>query len=177
MDAMTTDRDLAVEQRLLHLWQHLGLAQAHVAARTPRDWQGLATTAPERIASLTLICPQMLSGPALRALAARCLIVTGDHGPAFARVHATLATGAEATRVTLPDYRGLIWDDAIAEHPATIGPALLTFLQRLDHHQQLTAVSLPERSGEHAGIFYQIQGTGPPLVLLPLGLAPSQWAP
>jgi SAM-dependent methyltransferase len=54
---------------------------------------------------------------------------------------------------------------------------MLTFLQRLDHQQRLTPVKLPEGAGEHAGLFYYIQGQGPPLVLLPLGLAPSQWKP
>lgn len=54
---------------------------------------------------------------------------------------------------------------------------MLAFLQRMDHQQRTTLVKVPERSGEHAGFFYRIQGEGPPLVLLPLGLAPSQWEP
>jgi SAM-dependent methyltransferase len=174
---MPTDISLSVEQRLLHLWQHLGLTQAHVAARTPRDWQGLAATAPERLASLTLMCPQTMDVATLRPFAARCLLVTGDQGHAFARVQGIVAAAAEVTHVALPDYSGLIWDDVIADHPATVGTALLAFLQRMDHQQRLTAVALPERTGEHAGLFYRIQGAGPPLVLLPLGLAPSQWDP
>jgi SAM-dependent methyltransferase len=36
---------------------------------------------------------------------------------------------------------------------------------------------LPEQEGEFAGISYRIRGAGPPLVLLPLDLAPSQWEP
>jgi SAM-dependent methyltransferase len=174
---MTTDMPLAVEQRLTDLLQHLGLAKVHVAARTPRDWQGFVLTAPERIASLTLVCPQTLDGPALRALTARCLLVTGDHGPAFERVHGLLATLTAVTHMALPDYSGLIWDDVIGDHLTTIRTALLTFLQRMDQEQQLPAVALPEHTGEHAGLFYRIHGAGPPLVLLPLGLAPSQWEP
>jgi ubiquinone/menaquinone biosynthesis C-methylase UbiE len=41
----------------------------------------------------------------------------------------------------------------------------------------LPPANLPERSGSHAGIVYRIKGTGPPLVLLPFFLAPSQWEP
>jgi hypothetical protein len=82
---MTTDLPLAVEQRLTHLLQHLGLAQAHWAARTTGDWHGLVTTHPDRIASLTPVCPSAMDPPALRSLAARCLLVSGDHGPAFER--------------------------------------------------------------------------------------------
>ena len=38
-------------------------------------------------------------------------------------------------------------------------------------------VRLPESEGEAAGISYRIRGAGPPLLLMPLELAPSQWAP
>jgi len=38
-------------------------------------------------------------------------------------------------------------------------------------------VTLPEGAGEVAGITYHIRGSGPPLVLLPLAFAPSQWTP
>ena len=38
-------------------------------------------------------------------------------------------------------------------------------------------VTLPEGAGEVAGITYYIRGSGPPLVLLPLAFAPSQWTP
>jgi ubiquinone/menaquinone biosynthesis C-methylase UbiE len=44
----------------------------------------------------------------------------------------------------------------------------------LDRHSA-PAVSLPEREGEAAGISYRIRGAGPPLILMPLDLAPSQW--
>ena len=39
----------------------------------------------------------------------------------------------------------------------------------------MTPAPLPEGDGEFAGISYRISGSGPPLVLLPLALAPTQW--
>jgi hypothetical protein len=36
---------------------------------------------------------------------------------------------------------------------------------------------LEEDFGEAAGITYHSRGSGPPLVLFPLGLNPSQWEP
>jgi hypothetical protein len=101
---MTTDLPLAVEQRLTHLLQHLGLAQAHWAARTTGDWHGLVTTHPDRIASLTPVCPSAMDPPALRSLAARCLLVSGDHGPAFERSSGARAVLAAATHVALQAY-------------------------------------------------------------------------
>ena len=42
----------------------------------------------------------------------------------------------------------------------------------------LTAATLQEgESGSVAGINYRVRGSGPPLVLMPLGLIPSQWDP
>ena len=42
---------------------------------------------------------------------------------------------------------------------------------------ELPSVSLPHSNGVYAGIRYTVQGSGPPLVLLPLFLAASQWEP
>jgi hypothetical protein len=46
----------------------------------------------------------------------------------------------------------------------------------LDAHA-LPGVSPPEGEGEVAGITYRVRGSGPPLVLMPLDLTPSQWEP
>jgi len=45
-----------------------------------------------------------------------------------------------------------------------------------DRHP-VAAVTLPEGEGEVGEVSYQIRGAGPPLVLMPLDLAPSQWEP
>src|SRR5262249_30191263 len=41
----------------------------------------------------------------------------------------------------------------------------------------LEPAALDKRSGAHAGLTYRIEGSGPPLILLPLFLAASQWDP
>jgi SAM-dependent methyltransferase len=174
---MTRDMHVAVEERLTRLLQHLGLTQAHFAARTVSDWQGLATTNPERITSLTLICPPVIDVHALRSIASRCLLVIGDRGPAAERVRGASVEFTAAKIVDVPDYSGLVWDDAIADHTETISLAMLDFLEHMSQHQGLPSVKIAESAGEHAGLFYRIRGEGPPLVLLPLGLAPSQWEP
>ena len=46
---------------------------------------------------------------------------------------------------------------------------MLDFLGR----HPVLAVSLSEGEGEAAGITYRIRGAGPPLILMPLSLAPS----
>jgi SAM-dependent methyltransferase len=65
------------------------------------------------------------------------------------------------------------WSDVIADRGSEIAPAMLDFLDR----HPVAAVALPEGEGEAVGISYRIRGAGPPLVLMPLDLAPSQWEP
>jgi len=75
-----------VEPRLAELFDHLGIARAHIAGRAGPDWQDFAARHSERIASLTLLCPAALDPAALRPLSSRVLIVTGDQGPGARRV-------------------------------------------------------------------------------------------
>jgi SAM-dependent methyltransferase len=115
----------------------------------------------------------MLDTAPLAGLASRILIVAGDRG--------SLADGAAKFANSLPSvsahtlrgYEWQPWSDVIAERGAEIGAAMLDFLNR----HPLQAVRLSQTEGAAAGITYRIRGEGPPLVLMPLSLAPSQWEP
>jgi ubiquinone/menaquinone biosynthesis C-methylase UbiE len=174
---MSTEPQLAVEERLFQLLQHLGIAQAHFAASIPGDVTSFAIAHAPRLASLTLICPFYLDPSLLGSCASRLLIVTGDQGPPAALVQHAVTQLPEATLVALPDYFSPPWADVIADRTDAIGGALLDFLASSDRRHSTTRVTLPEGADEVAGIPYRVQGMGPPLVLFPLGLAPSQWAP
>ena len=173
---MALDPKFPVEERLVHLFQHLGITQAHVSASRPADWHGLATAHPGRVASLTLVCPPSMDPRALPPLASRLLVVTGDQGPAAERVRQLLMNLPGVTSLTLREYISLMWSDVIADRTAEIGTAVLEFLHRMEQQHPTHAVKVPEGEGEVAGISYRIRGAGPPLALLPLELAPSQWA-
>ncbi len=169
-----SEEDRSVEACLAELLDHLGIAGAHFAGRGSADLQGFASQHPQRIASLTLLCPAVLDTATLAPLAARLLVVTGDHGPGARRVRAGLAELPEATTVVLDDYIGHTWADIAAERGDSIGAAMEEFLQR---QGALTAAGLPQQEGEIAGISYRVRGAGAPLVLLPLDLSPGQWEP
>ena len=164
----------AVETGLVALLDQLGIARAHFAGRGSADLKGFASNHPERIASLTLLCPAVLDTRALKPLAERMLIVTGDHGPGPQRVRAALSELPHATAAVLDDYAGHTWADIAAERGDRIGEAMEEFLQRVD---ALPAARLSEREGEIADISFRVRGAGPPLVLLPLDLSPGQWEP
>ena len=166
--------DAPLELCLAGLLDRLGIGASHFAGRGCADMRGLAATDPERIASLTLLCPSVLDVPALAPLGERVLIVTGDHGPGPSRVRAGLAELPQAASVVLDDYAGHTWADVTAERGERIEAAIGEFLGT---RAKLPAADSAEQDGEHAGISFRLRGKGPPLVLLPLDLSPGQWEP
>lgn len=172
---MRTAAARPVEACLVELFNELGIEKAHVAAGRLglTDWYGLATEYPDRIASLTLINPPIIDTDGLRALGCRMLAVAGDAGPTAEGAVKLLAELRESTSHILRGFECHPWSDIIADRGSEIGAAILGLLDR----HRLAAVPLPEKEGEAAGISYRVRGAGPPLVLMPLDLAPSQWEP
>jgi ubiquinone/menaquinone biosynthesis C-methylase UbiE len=172
---MTTGADLSVADRLAQVLRHVGIERTHFAASILTDITGFVQAHPERIASLTLVCPPRLDPGPLRALGARLLIIAGDQGGPGTTVRQAVASLPDATVVWLHGYYSPTWADAVAERTEEIGAALLDFLRPIDQSHRVSERAHPQ--GVMAGITYHIQGEGPPLVLMPLGLAPSQWDP
>ena len=164
----------ATGERVRQLLSHLGIAQAHFAGRSGHDWTGLAAAYPDTFASLIL-----LSGFDPRSaapFAAKLLVVTGDREPSVKTVRDAISGLPGAQHVCLHDYNLQGWSDVAVERGAELGEAMLRFLGRVAP-PVAPAAPLAESEGEVAGISYRIRGAGPPLVLLPLFLAPSQWEP
>src|SRR5262252_1052198 len=175
---MPTEVERPVEERLLQLLQHLGIARAHIASRGGADWGGLAARHPDCIASLTLICPRGMDPSALATLAPRLLVLAGDQSRPDALVRQAVANLQAATLITLRDYVSpTIYADVVADRSADIGAAMIDFLARMDQVHGTRTVALHQGEGEVAEISYRVEGSGQPLVLLPLGVAPSQWEP
>jgi SAM-dependent methyltransferase len=164
-----------VEACLIDLFQHLGIGAVHIAAGqlVRNDWHGLATRYTDRVASLTLVSPLILDTSELDGLASRLLVITGDQGRAAQSAIKLRADLPDASSHILPGYECHPWSDVMADRGTEIAQAMLDFLDR----HPAPAIALPEREGETAGITYRIRGAGPPLILMPLDLAPSQWEP
>jgi SAM-dependent methyltransferase len=169
---MTAETALTVEERLRHLLHHLGIDQAHFAGRSAQDWTGLAARYPEVFASLTLI--GAFNPQQAESLAAKLLAVTGDQGTTATTVLHAVRQLSGAQLVALRDYELQGWSDVAAERTQELAAAMLQFLGRTTGP---ASVALRAGEGEAAGITYRIRGAGPPLVLLPMFLAPSQWEP
>ena len=175
---MASETRLSVADRLLQVFQHLGIQQAHVAGRLPRDWTGFATTYPDHIASLTLLCPMVVDPATLSHLASRTLVFGADQGPFAARMQSAMAHLPDARYVALADYAYAAWTDVAADRTEAIGDAIMPFLAQQTSQAAGGQMTAPlEADGEVSGVTYQIRGSGPPLVLLPLWFSPSQWDP
>ncbi|MCE7983386.1 MAG: methyltransferase domain-containing protein [Caldilinea sp. CFX5] len=173
---MQQPNSYSIEQRLLQVLQHLGLDQAHFAGRVPDDWLGLVSKHSAVIASLTLVCTRM-APPELATLGDRLLIFTGDQalfGEIMLRARPQLPA---AHYVVLPGYAPAAWTDIAKERASELTTALTALLGRVQTGKRINPLSAAERQGEVASITYEIRGEGEPLVLLPLGFAPSGWAP
>jgi len=168
-----TDAHETLPERIIQLLKHLGLERAHFAACMPRDWQGLAATHPELIASLTLICPMGINVNVLQTHSLPLLCVTGDRGRPAKETERELAKLPAARRLVLRDYFSPPWADPILDRRDEIGKAIVDFVSAIP----ITTASNADASGKVAELSYSIRGTGAPLVLMPLALSPSQWQP
>jgi len=73
----------------------------------------------------------------------------------------------------LDSYEALGWSDVAADRAAELAVSMPGFLGRF----AADTPQPPASEGNHAGISYKVEGSGPALLLLPFFLAPSQWAP
>jgi len=169
-----TTADLSLADRLTQVLDRLGIERAHFAGSMLADVTGFAQAHSERIASLTLVCPPRLD-PSLRALGSRLEIIAGDQGRPADMVRDAMTNLSEATLVWLPGYFSPPWADPVADCTADVETALLDILSR--DRPLKDSVVHSDVQGAVAGITYHSQGEGPPLILLPLSLASSQWDP
>jgi SAM-dependent methyltransferase len=175
---VATDIDLPIEERILRLLYALGLQKAHFGAREFQEFDGLARLHPEVVASLTLVFPpRTLKTDVLQPFGPRLLCFYGTKGPHAAIVKKSLEALSDATQVCFDNYLDVNWSDVAADHAEEIADAMLFFLGRMDRIVELPPANLFQPEGEIAGITYSVMGSGPPLILLPLVLAPSQWEP
>ena len=164
--------DLTLAERLVALLDHLGIGRAHFAGQIPSDIAGFASAHPQRLGGVVCVTPVRLDPAPFAGVAERMLMVAGEYGPTF---QVTTRAGARlpgARRTVLDGYEAQGWADVAAERTGELIEAMIGFLAE---HQ----ADAPKFSGEgnHAGIRYRVEGSGPALVLMPFFLAASQWAP
>ena len=176
---MPYDQDLPAAERLMALWDHLGIRSAHVATQVPADIAGVAGKHGDRLAGIVLCTPTRLDATPFAAVAGRILMVSGASGPTVGATSRASERLAGAQRVVLAGYDAPGWADVAADRSDELAGLMVGFLDRMAATGAAPAAlsTTAGSRGEHAGITWHIEGTGPPLVLLPFFLAPSQWTP
>ena len=159
--------------RLVALLDHLGIAKAHIATQIPADIAGLATEHAERLGGIVLCTPVRLDPAPFTAVTERVLMISGEYGPTFEVCVRAAGRLPGAERTVLDSYEALGWSDVAADRAAELAASMRGFLGRF----AIDTPHPPASEGNHAGISYKVEGSGPALLLLPFFLAPSQWAP
>ena len=170
---MRPEADLSPTERLISLWDHLGIGTAHVATQMPGDIAGLAAGFPSRLGGVVLCVPSRLDPAPFSEVSDRLLMICGEQGLTADTTARAMARLGGARRVVLAGYDAPGWADVVADRTDEIAGEMMEFLDTLKAH----APTGEPREGTHAGISYRVEGSGPALVLLPFFLAPSQWVP
>ena len=176
---MSQEKAISPAERLIALLDHLGLGAAHFGTAIPRDISGLAAGHPKRLAGIVLCVPSRLDPAPFADVADRVLMIAGERGPAATATATAAARLPGAERFVLAGYDAPgSWSDAVADRTDEIAEQMTSFLARVPAigHDPGAARSAAAE-GNHAGISYRIEGSGPTLILLPFFLAPSQWTP
>src|SRR5262249_40551258 len=147
----------ALSQRLLSLWDHLGIGVAHVATQMPGDIADLVARFPARVGGVALCAPTRLDPLPFEPIAGRLLLVSGEHGltPEVTERAAERLPGAR--RHVLSGYNATGWADVAAERTDEIVQQMTAFLGALKADGPAAA----RREGSHAGISWRIEGSGP----------------
>jgi ubiquinone/menaquinone biosynthesis C-methylase UbiE len=129
---------------------------------------------------VVLIVPTRLDAEPFAGVSDRLLMLSGEKG----LTATTTATAAErlpgATRHVLAGYEAAGWSDVVADRASEVARVMTGFLgeQLSNAGVRAGGSSSTVSSGEYAGLTWRLSGgAGPPLLLLPFFLAPSQWKP
>ncbi|MFG1236752.1 methyltransferase domain-containing protein [Xanthobacter autotrophicus DSM 597] len=160
---------LSLADRLAALWDHLGIEAAHVATQMPGSLAGFAAAHPGRIAGLLFHEPVGCEPAAFADVADRLTVLAGDGGTSSQIAAVIAAALPESRRRVLEGYAQPGWADHVRDRTDEVIAALKDLPGAAS-----TRDRAPE-SGAHAGISYDMRGSGPALVLFPLFLAPTQW--
>ncbi|MGI9327148.1 MAG: methyltransferase domain-containing protein [Pseudomonadales bacterium] len=162
--------------RIIKALDELSVRKAHVVGCLSGDWGDLMSHHQDRLSSLTIVAPHLNKGipQSAESNITPTLIVVGDHGAPAERARALSERVTGAKLHLLTDYESPIWADVAGERTTEVEAALRKFWG------EVTTGCDPINPGVSAGevfrVHYQVEGSGPPVIFLPLSLSPSQWA-
>ncbi|NKC10967.1 MAG: methyltransferase domain-containing protein [Gammaproteobacteria bacterium] len=155
----------------------LGISRAHLVAWASADWGGLVARHANRFATLTLAFPAMRLGTP-DVIGLPTLSFASDQGNGPVNTRRLMERAPQAKTVIFEGYHAPLWNDLIADNARRIEKETRAHLAS----HPIPVVSLAAGPGRVGDIHYTVEGAGvegagPPVVLMPIGLVPSQWGP
>lgn len=171
--------ELSISGRIERVLDHLSVGSVHVAACMSGDWGDFLLKRRERVRSLTIVAPHLNKGipDGLQDVPIPALVLTGDRGTSLLKARSLADSLSRGELFELRDYASPPWADTVADRTADVVDAIRDFLLQVDQSDASRNPEIAADDGEVAGIKYRVRGQGPPLLLLPLSMAPSQWEP
>ena len=172
---------MKASDRIETVLRSLGIERAHFAGALSQEIEPLIEMG--RVASLSLVNPNRVSIEETGKLGSRLGILTGSSGLPAEQVARARHGLPEAAVTVIDGCATAAWTDMTREYPEQVLEMLLARaeVEGCDPAAPAPAtVTAGAAAGEVAGIRYEIdrsESGKPPLVLLPLLLAPSQWEP
>ena len=165
---------MGVGDRLCAVLDELGIQRTHVGAGLFfADFQSLAEMRPAATGSLTCVLPNLvpqIGGVPDYPVAG---IFGQDSAGSIQRSRAKMASWPNIQVRDLPDdYPADVWSDAISDQADTVIAAIRDNSRRASG---VDPVNLESGERQIQEVRVRIHGSGPPLLLLPAGLTPSQW--
>lgn len=166
----------SIGDRLEALLDHLTLERVHIAACLSSDWGEFVGRLRNRVACLTVVAPHLNKGipDGANTFDRRIGVIAGAEGAPGKRARTLAEAFPNGVFKEIPGYTSDIWSDIVADQTDEVETALLEFVTASET-SPTPLVSQHQTEGSYAGLRYTIQGNGPPLMLLPLSLAPTQW--
>src|SRR5919109_1377681 len=125
---MTGDMEMPAADRLVALFDHLGIERAHIASQVPADIAGLASGHADRLCGIVLCVPTRLDPSPFVAVGDLVLMISGASGPTVG----TTARAAErlpgAVRAVLDGYDAPGWADVAADRTDQLAGLMIGFL-------------------------------------------------
>ena len=148
----------------------LNLDRIHLVGWASTDWGPMLNRHGNRVETLTLAFPSLRLGTP-DAIDCPVLGFVSDQGNGPINTTRLEARASDVEIVEFAGYNAALWNDVIADNASTFEHRIRAFLDR----HPLPNTSLKTQRGQVGGIHYSTQGDGPPIVVLPIGLVPSQW--
>ena len=167
--------ELSTVERIIHAFDQLGLREVHLVACASADWADLISQHSNKLRSFVVVAPHLNQGipEAADRVGFPSLVVAGDQGAPAIRAQTLVDRLKGAKLQTLADYESPIWADTVADRADEIERVLRDFWDGIEDAGASLAPTFQKSTGELAGIHYRIEGNGPPVLFLPLSLAPS----